>query len=194
MADKNGPSKNLLLDFEEPANRCPRGGRPTDRPGCSVDAPLPVAPLFSDFVRWPPSRHRSCGAERDPRAFGHSSHHAVRPSNLSAPRQSNGDLRPAQRRTPVWSHTVKNADPSLIQHSPVIRRIPRQLAATISKTQVSEITGFCWRRGAGSNRRIKVLQTSALPLGYRAGTAMGFADNAELLFAPYRAALAEVNI
>ena len=27
---------------------------------------------------------------------------------------------------------------------------------------------FCWRRGAGSNRRIKVLQTSALPLGYRA--------------------------
>ncbi len=25
-----------------------------------------------------------------------------------------------------------------------------------------------WRRGAGSNRRIKVLQTSALPLGYRA--------------------------
>jgi hypothetical protein len=26
-----------------------------------------------------------------------------------------------------------------------------------------------WRRGAESNRRIKVLQTSALPLGYRAG-------------------------
>jgi hypothetical protein len=25
-----------------------------------------------------------------------------------------------------------------------------------------------WRRGAESNRRIKVLQTSALPLGYRA--------------------------
>jgi hypothetical protein len=25
-----------------------------------------------------------------------------------------------------------------------------------------------WRRGAGSNRRIKVLQTSPLPLGYRA--------------------------
>jgi hypothetical protein len=28
--------------------------------------------------------------------------------------------------------------------------------------------GKLWRRGAGSNRRIKVLQTSALPLGYRA--------------------------
>ena len=25
-----------------------------------------------------------------------------------------------------------------------------------------------WRRGSGSNRRIKVLQTFALPLGYRA--------------------------
>ena len=27
---------------------------------------------------------------------------------------------------------------------------------------------FSWRRGSGSNRRIKVLQTFALPLGYRA--------------------------
>jgi hypothetical protein len=53
---------------------------------------------------------------------------------------------------------------------------------------------FCWRRGAGSNRRIKVLQTSALPLGYRAGTAGGLPVNTGLLFAPYRAALAEVNI
>ena len=26
----------------------------------------------------------------------------------------------------------------------------------------------CWRRGSESNRRIKVLQTSPLPLGYRA--------------------------
>ena len=50
-----------------------------------------------------------------------------------------------------------------------------------------------WRRRAESNRRIKVLQTSALPLGYRAASGTGFADNTELLFAPYRAALAEVN-
>jgi hypothetical protein len=28
--------------------------------------------------------------------------------------------------------------------------------------------GFCWRRGWESNPRIKVLQTSPLPLGYRA--------------------------
>ena len=28
--------------------------------------------------------------------------------------------------------------------------------------------GVKWRRGAESNRRIKVLQTSPLPLGYRA--------------------------
>ncbi len=27
----------------------------------------------------------------------------------------------------------------------------------------------CWRRGGESNSRIKVLQTSPLPLGYRAG-------------------------
>ena len=30
------------------------------------------------------------------------------------------------------------------------------------------LIGRVWRRGAGSNRRIKVLQTSPLPLGYRA--------------------------
>ena len=30
------------------------------------------------------------------------------------------------------------------------------------------IYGKVWRRGPGSNRRIKVLQTSPLPLGYRA--------------------------
>ena len=57
----------------------------------------------------------------------------------------------------------------------------------------SKINLSSWRRGAGSNRRIKVLQTSALPLGYRAASGTGFADNTELLFAPYRAALAEVN-
>src|SRR5215510_7976545 len=28
--------------------------------------------------------------------------------------------------------------------------------------------GFCWRRGSESNRRMRVLQTLALPLGYRA--------------------------
>ena len=30
------------------------------------------------------------------------------------------------------------------------------------------LNGKVWRRGPGSNRRIKVLQTSPLPLGYRA--------------------------
>ena len=30
------------------------------------------------------------------------------------------------------------------------------------------LLGMIWRRGPGSNRRIKVLQTSPLPLGYRA--------------------------
>jgi hypothetical protein len=37
------------------------------------------------------------------------------------------------------------------------------------------------------------LQTSALPLGYRAEINAGLASTAGLLFAPYRAALAEVN-
>jgi hypothetical protein len=32
----------------------------------------------------------------------------------------------------------------------------------------SRLLRRCWRRGSGSNRRIKVLQTSPLPLGYRA--------------------------
>ena len=39
-----------------------------------------------------------------------------------------------------------------------------------------EITGLwpnCWRRGSESNRRIKVLQTLALPLGYRALSRLG---------------------
>ena len=31
-----------------------------------------------------------------------------------------------------------------------------------------------WRRGSGSNRRIKVLQTSPLPLGYRALAGLPF--------------------
>ena len=31
------------------------------------------------------------------------------------------------------------------------------------------MNGLRWRRGSESNRRIKVLQTLALPLGYRAG-------------------------
>src|SRR6202042_2819307 len=34
--------------------------------------------------------------------------------------------------------------------------------------------GRNWRRGSGSNRRIKVLQTSPLPLGYRASRACAF--------------------
>jgi hypothetical protein len=34
--------------------------------------------------------------------------------------------------------------------------------------QQSKLLRRLWRRGSGSNRRIKVLQTSPLPLGYRA--------------------------
>jgi hypothetical protein len=41
-----------------------------------------------------------------------------------------------------------------------------------------------WRRGSESNRRIKVLQTLALPLGYRAASS----DNSKI---PRRAALSQ---
>src|SRR6267154_1266172 len=34
--------------------------------------------------------------------------------------------------------------------------------------QISRLARKRWRRGSGSNRRIKVVQTFALPLGYRA--------------------------
>ncbi len=43
---------------------------------------------------------------------------------------------------------------------------------------------ICWRRGAGSNRRIKVLQTSALPLGYRADQLADFFRNIAQSLAP----------
>ena len=51
----------------------------------------------------------------------------------------------------------------------------------------------CWRRGGESNPRIKVLQTSALPLGYRAEPDERAPGSAAPLFARYRAAADEVN-
>src|SRR4051812_44113341 len=47
-----------------------------------------------------------------------------------------------------------------------LSRMPKSRAerGTSKTTRRWEI----WRRGSGSNRRIKVLQTSPLPLGYRA--------------------------
>jgi hypothetical protein len=36
------------------------------------------------------------------------------------------------------------------------------------KFQLRSSAGLCWRRGPELNRRVKVLQTSPLPLGYRA--------------------------
>ena len=48
------------------------------------------------------------------------------------------------------------------------------------RLRISELQRFLelrsWRRGTESNRRIKVLQTSALPLGYRALQANGPVD------------------
>src|SRR6266702_3135587 len=43
----------------------------------------------------------------------------------------------------------------------------------------AERSEFFWRRGSESNRRIKVLQTSPLPLGYRALPNINLASQAE---------------
>ena len=53
-----------------------------------------------------------------------------------------------------------------------------------------------WRRGSESNRRIRVLQTLALPLGYRAIIGENVEDlvgTCDVLFGTYRACLLEVN-
>jgi hypothetical protein len=47
-------------------------------------------------------------------------------------------------------------------------------AVTKMMIEFSRLRLSCWRRGSGSNRRIRVLQTLALPLGYRAGLALFF--------------------
>ncbi len=61
--------------------------------------------------------------------------------------------------------------------------------ATLTQAIAAVCGVFSWRRGGESNPRVKVLQTSALPLGYRAGAGWNY----RILFARYRAALAEVN-
>ena len=38
----------------------------------------------------------------------------------------------------------------------------------MESSEIKILQGKTWRRGSESNRRIKVLQTSPLPLGYRA--------------------------
>src|ERR1700744_918696 len=53
---------------------------------------------------------------------------------------------------------------------------PAYTSPELSLSQWEEI----WRRGSGSNRRIKVLQTSPLPLGYRASLGLSCFCPAEL--------------
>jgi hypothetical protein len=49
-----------------------------------------------------------------------------------------------------------------------VRRKGRKLGTSLSKMGLPATAREDWRRGSESNRRIKVLQTSPLPLGYRA--------------------------
>src|SRR5580698_372700 len=68
---------------------------------------------------------------------------------------------------------------------------PRRLADALRHPQISPTRhNLGWRCGSGSNRRIRVLQTLALPLGYRTVTEFGVP---ELLFGTYRACLPELN-
>jgi hypothetical protein len=61
----------------------------------------------------------------------------------------------------------------LFAHQPSAFRSLFAYSAPLSTFESAIVRPFFsvsyWRRGAESNRRIKVLQTSALPLGYRAG-------------------------
>ncbi len=53
----------------------------------------------------------------------------------------------------------------------IFRYLPLSRTELVKRTEHSEIKQLqekTWRRGSESNRRIKVLQTSPLPLGYRA--------------------------
>jgi hypothetical protein len=110
----------------------------------------------------------------------HALHREVCASHSTGSRRSHAPLRPTARCAGRKQATRSERDGHLVRP---IRKGSKRLKNWLT----------CWRRGAGSNRRIKVLQTSALPLGYRAASGTGFADNTGLLFAPYRAALAEVN-
>ena len=61
------------------------------------------------------------------------------------------------------------SDPGHIhKENPVKGRNQSEAAVRGMNSKTSSLRPFCWRRGSGSNRRIKVLQTFALPLGYRA--------------------------
>src|SRR5271165_6844197 len=50
----------------------------------------------------------------------------------------------------------------------VSERTGAKSEARSNSLEKSDLPWKVWRRGSGSNRRIKVLQTSPLPLGYRA--------------------------
>src|SRR5262249_54460478 len=63
-----------------------------------------------------------------------------------------------------------------IELEPICRRERKrepagEIPSAVEGPQFQQVLWVNWRRGSESNRRIKVLQTSPLPLGYRASTA-----------------------
>jgi hypothetical protein len=68
-----------------------------------------------------------------------------------------------------WAVCFCPSDPGHIHKENRLKsRNQREPAVTGMNSKTSSLRPFCWRRGSELNRRIKVLQTLALPLGYRA--------------------------
>ncbi len=79
---------------------------------------------------------------------------------------------PTEGQQELRSQTRPARSPNSKGALPDFCRIHFREAAIISQnagTRETSITlAFTWRRGSESNRRVRVLQTLALPLGYRA--------------------------
>ena len=84
---------------------------------------------------------------------------------------------PEVRRAPARKRKVQTSDKNwtrvrfFVRPSGALRLLfahPQPFSSAKVRDENCLFCVSCWRRGAGSNRRIKVLQTSALPLGYRA--------------------------
>jgi hypothetical protein len=99
------------------------------------------------------------------------------PGTKPAPPLWLGATRYAPRRTPQpspWTSWIFSSRViSWIMRSARVsgsRGVTQSLEVPIARLALEEV----WRRGSGSNRRIKVLQTSPLPLGYRAPQGLRF--------------------
>ena len=95
---------------------------------------------------------------------GDYTHHRVRPPRPSPPWGSTSVTAMSQQ-----SAASRAAGRAVV---PILVGVEPHSVPLILKTEAcwkqAVLLGYKWRRGSESNRRIKVLQTSPLPLGYRA--------------------------